>query len=64
MVKALAGYCILTFVLMQILFLGVWCRPFYNYWQVPPDDCGSFNLLLCPLSLSKSTMSNMPTPPI
>ncbi|KXJ89029.1 hypothetical protein Micbo1qcDRAFT_165800 [Microdochium bolleyi] len=38
MVKALTGYCVATFVVMQILFLGAWCRPFHNYWQVPPDD--------------------------
>jgi len=24
---------------MEILFFGVWCRPFYNYWSVPPESC-------------------------
>ncbi|KAH7024422.1 uncharacterized protein B0I36DRAFT_331372 [Microdochium trichocladiopsis] len=38
MVKALTIYCIVTFIVMQILFFAAWCRPFHNYWQVPPDD--------------------------
>jgi hypothetical protein len=20
---------------MEILYFGVWCRPFYDYWEVP-----------------------------
>jgi len=23
---------------MEVLFFGVWCRPFYNYWSVPPEN--------------------------
>ena len=23
-------------VVMEILYLGVWCRPFTEYWAVPP----------------------------
>ncbi|KAK7421157.1 hypothetical protein QQZ08_010087 [Neonectria magnoliae] len=34
-VKIVAGYVGLGFVLMEILYLGVWCRPFHNYWAVP-----------------------------
>ncbi|KAG5996512.1 hypothetical protein E4U54_002549 [Claviceps lovelessii] len=35
-VKFVAGYVALGFVLMEILYLGVWCRPFAQYWTVPP----------------------------
>jgi hypothetical protein len=38
MVKAVAMYTAFTFVLMEILYLGVWCRPFNQYWAVPPDN--------------------------
>lgn len=31
-VKILAAYVAVTFVVMEILYLGVWCRPFSNYW--------------------------------
>ncbi|KPM35988.1 hypothetical protein AK830_g10570 [Neonectria ditissima] len=34
-VKIVAGYVAGGFVLMEILYLGVWCRPFHNYWAVP-----------------------------
>jgi hypothetical protein len=34
-VKFTGGYCALGFVLIQILYLGVWCRPITNYWAVP-----------------------------
>jgi len=34
LVKALAVYTGTTFAIMEILYLGVWCRPFYNYWYV------------------------------
>ncbi|GAB7329995.1 hypothetical protein MBLNU13_g01690t1 [Cladosporium sp. NU13] len=34
-IKALLVYVGLTFVVMEILYLGVWCRPFHNYWAVP-----------------------------
>lgn len=32
LVKVLAAYVAITFVVMEILYLGVWCRPFHNYW--------------------------------
>lgn len=32
MVKILAAYVAITFVVMEILYLGVWCRPFHDYW--------------------------------
>lgn len=31
-IKVLLGYVAGSFVLMEILYLGVWCRPFSNYW--------------------------------
>jgi hypothetical protein len=37
-VKIVAGYVAVSFVLMEILYLGVWCRPFSQYWAVPPDN--------------------------
>lgn len=37
-VKFVAVYAALGFVLMEILYLGVWCRPFTEYWAVPPDN--------------------------
>lgn len=33
-IKAIAAYVIISFIVMQILYLGVWCRPFHNYWSV------------------------------
>jgi hypothetical protein len=37
-VKALAVYVATTFIVMEILYLGVWCRPIYNYWAVPTPN--------------------------
>ncbi|KAK4636171.1 hypothetical protein CLAFUW4_01913 [Fulvia fulva] len=34
-IKVLAGYVIGSFVIMEILYFGVWCQPFHNYWAVP-----------------------------
>jgi len=31
-VKVLLAYVVLTYVTMEVLYLGVWCRPFRNYW--------------------------------
>jgi len=31
-IKVLLVYVGLTFVTMEVLYLGVWCRPFSNYW--------------------------------
>ncbi|KAF4465869.1 integral membrane PTH11 [Fusarium albosuccineum] len=38
LVKIVAGYVVVGFVVMQILWFAAWCRPFNHYWQVPPDD--------------------------
>ncbi|OAQ58717.1 decarboxylase [Pochonia chlamydosporia 170] len=37
-VKIVACYVAFGFVLMEILYLGVWCRPFNQYWAVPPNS--------------------------
>ncbi|KFA79701.1 hypothetical protein S40288_10134 [Stachybotrys chartarum IBT 40288] len=37
-VKVVAAYVALGFVVMEVLYLGVWCRPFHQYWAVPPDN--------------------------
>ena len=34
-VKIAAAYCIVGYVIIQILYLGVWCRPIQYYWAVP-----------------------------
>ncbi|KAL8989206.1 MAG: hypothetical protein Q9169_008408 [Polycauliona sp. 2 TL-2023] len=44
LVKLVGAYCILGYILIQILYLGVWCRPIQQYWQVPVDNsqCASY----------------------
>ncbi|KAI0005600.1 hypothetical protein F4779DRAFT_49335 [Xylariaceae sp. FL0662B] len=37
-VKIVSVYVVLGFVVMEILYLGVWCRPFNQYWAVPPNS--------------------------
>ena len=37
-VKAVAAYCVVTYVIMEILYFAVWCRPFHDYWQTPSTD--------------------------
>ena len=37
-VKIVAGYVAFTFVFMEVFYLAVWCRPFSQYWAVPPDN--------------------------
>lgn len=37
-VKIVAAYAAGGFILMEILYLGVWCRPFSQYWAVPPRN--------------------------
>lgn len=32
LIKILAGYVAFGYILMEILYLGVWCRPFSEYW--------------------------------
>ncbi|KAL8645779.1 MAG: hypothetical protein Q9226_007145 [Calogaya cf. arnoldii] len=44
LVKIVGGYCLFGYVLVQILYLGVWCRPIQQYWQVPVENsqCASY----------------------
>lgn len=37
-VKFVAAYVTVGLVLMEILYLGVWCRPFDQFWAVPPKN--------------------------
>lgn len=37
-IKILFGYVVVTFVVMDILYFGVWCQPFHNYWAVPTPN--------------------------
>lgn len=37
-VKFTAIYCVLTYILMEILYFGYWCRPFHDYWQTPTKN--------------------------
>lgn len=39
MVKITAVYCVVGFIVVQILFLAVWCRPIQQYWAVPVQNC-------------------------
>lgn len=31
-IKVLGAYVVITWIVMEVLYLGVWCRPFHNYW--------------------------------
>lgn len=37
-IKVLCGYVAFGFIFMEIFYLGVWCRPFHNYWAVPTPN--------------------------
>jgi hypothetical protein len=37
-VKIVGGYVVINLILMEILYFGVWCRPFPQYWAVPVDN--------------------------
>ncbi|KAM3415803.1 hypothetical protein BST61_g9312 [Cercospora zeina] len=37
-IRVLFGGVIVAFAVMVILYLGVWCRPFSQYWAVPPNS--------------------------
>ncbi|KAL8710763.1 MAG: hypothetical protein Q9220_004781 [cf. Caloplaca sp. 1 TL-2023] len=44
LVKLVGAYCVFGYVLVQVLYLAVWCRPIRQYWQVPVDNsqCASY----------------------
>jgi hypothetical protein len=37
-VKAVAAYVAVTYIVMEILYFGYWCRPFHDYWQTPTKN--------------------------
>lgn len=37
-IKVLFCYVIGSFIVMDILYFGVWCQPFHNYWAVPTPN--------------------------
>jgi hypothetical protein len=37
-VKFTVVYVAFTYCVMVILYFGVWCRPFHEYWAVPTDN--------------------------
>ncbi|KAI9904720.1 hypothetical protein N3K66_001249 [Trichothecium roseum] len=37
-VKIVAAYVAVSFVIMEVLYFGVWCRPFHEYWAVPSNN--------------------------
>ncbi|KAF2096728.1 hypothetical protein NA57DRAFT_21491, partial [Rhizodiscina lignyota] len=37
-VKILAVFVGVSFAVMEILYFGVWCRPFHDYWAVPTPN--------------------------
>ncbi|RFU30236.1 hypothetical protein B7463_g6079, partial [Scytalidium lignicola] len=43
-VKCVGCYCAFGYVLVQVLYLAVWCRPIQQYWAVPVKDeqCASY----------------------
>lgn len=36
--KIVSGYVLLGYIIIQITFFGVWCRPFNQYWALPPSN--------------------------
>ncbi|KAL9629069.1 MAG: hypothetical protein Q9164_007033, partial [Protoblastenia rupestris] len=44
LVKIVGWYCVLGYVVTQILFLALWCRPIQQYWAVPVENsqCASY----------------------
>ena len=41
-VKAVMLYSVLGFLVFEIFFFGVWCRPFANYFAVIDNNTGRF----------------------
>ncbi|KAI9737644.1 MAG: hypothetical protein M1818_005648 [Claussenomyces sp. TS43310] len=43
-VKIVGAYCVVGYVVTQVLYLGVWCRPIEQYWALPAYNvqCSSY----------------------
>jgi hypothetical protein len=57
-VKLVATYVVVTYCVMFILYFGVWCRPFHDYWAVPTDNVQcttALNHLITNLSFNLSS---------
>ena len=37
-VKILGIYVAITFIVMEVFYFAVWCRPFHAYWEVPTPN--------------------------
>jgi len=63
LVVATSIFVAVTFVIMEILYFGVWCRPFNQYWAVPTNSsmCSSHILVDHAYSLSAMFCSNQPS---
>lgn len=63
LVIATSIYVGVTFVVMEILYLGVWCRPFNQYWAVPPNSskCACSSYWKCADSPSTMFCSDKPS---
>lgn len=59
-VKIVAVYCVVGYFVVQILFLGVWCRPIQQYWWVPVKNRTSFSLLAQEPHLGHDIILGMP----
>lgn len=57
-VKLVTAYVVITYCVMFILYFGVWCRPFHDYWQVPTNNTQcttALNHLITNLSFNLSS---------
>ncbi|OJI96745.1 hypothetical protein ASPVEDRAFT_78497 [Aspergillus versicolor CBS 583.65] len=57
-VKIIGAICISSFILIEILFFAVWCRPFSAYWSVPAksQQCSVYtNHVIITLAFNVST---------
>ncbi|KAK5192811.1 hypothetical protein LTR99_010312 [Exophiala xenobiotica] len=37
-VKCAAAYVVATYVVMEVFYFALWCRPFHDYWQTPTNN--------------------------
>lgn len=56
LVVATSIYVAVAFVIMEILYFGVWCRPFNQYWAVPPNSSECVSSWISECANGRSTM--------
>lgn len=44
-VKVLMGYIAFGWIVVEVFFYGIWCRPFLNYFVVKEDNSRLFSLV-------------------